>query len=286
VWVLHDGVTDSFFVLSQAWSSTGVRKGGNRVVTSASPAAGPQVMAAAALGDGRLRLAWWDAASAVPAVVTAVIDSAGTVQEGPLPVSAGPITAHDPCIAVDDTGRWAVGWSQSNGTSEDLVWQRFDADGTPTSPSEQISAATPATRRRGGTIAFSGGYVYGAWFDNEIAGKGYDVRLSSLLKSSADIGPEGLMPLTFVLHPNYPNPFNGQTKIAYELARPGRVQLTVFDLLGRTVRHLANGRESAGSHAFVWDGTDDYGQPVASGVYFYRLAAGAHSQTRKMLYLK
>ena len=102
---------------------------------------------------------------------------------------------------------------------------------------------------------------------------------------------ETLTPKETVLLPNYPNPFNPETWIPYRLAEPADVTLTVYDLNGHTVRSLALGHQAAGfyerrSGAAYWDGKNVQGEPVASGVYFYTLAAGAFTATRKMLILK
>ena len=94
------------------------------------------------------------------------------------------------------------------------------------------------------------------------------------------------IPATFALHANYPNPFNPETTIAFDLPQAGRVELQVFDLLGQTVRTLLAQELSAGGHQVVWNGLDASGARVSSGVYFYRLQAGSQVQMRRMLLLK
>jgi len=85
---------------------------------------------------------------------------------------------------------------------------------------------------------------------------------------------------------NHPNPFNPQTTIAFSLAARGRVSLAIYDVSGRIVRTLANETRNAGAYELSWDGLDDSGQTVASGVYFYRLVAPEFTQTKKMVLLK
>ena len=86
---------------------------------------------------------------------------------------------------------------------------------------------------------------------------------------------------------NYPNPFNPTTTILFSLAERGRVVLKVFDVSGRLVRTLADATLSAGAlHRIEWDGRDEGGVSVASGVYFYRLVTGGFNSTRKMVLLK
>ncbi|MFH1687955.1 MAG: FlgD immunoglobulin-like domain containing protein [bacterium] len=84
----------------------------------------------------------------------------------------------------------------------------------------------------------------------------------------------------------YPNPFNESTDISFEIARRSSVDLTVYNVLGQRVRLLVSEDLSAGPHSVSWDGRDDGGRQVASGVYLYRLSVGDHCITRKMLLLK
>lgn len=92
--------------------------------------------------------------------------------------------------------------------------------------------------------------------------------------------------LPFALKQNYPNPFNPSTTIGFELSQASSATLVVFDALGRRVATLLDEATSAGPHEVTWDGTDDAGRSVASGVYFYRLIAGDTGRTRKMMLLK
>ena len=90
---------------------------------------------------------------------------------------------------------------------------------------------------------------------------------------------------------NYPNPFNPETWIPYRLAEDAFVTLTIYDLSGRVVRTLDVGHQVAAvyqsrSKAIYWDGRNEVGESVASGVYFYHLSAGDYSATRKMVILK
>jgi immune inhibitor A len=94
------------------------------------------------------------------------------------------------------------------------------------------------------------------------------------------------LPGDFRLSQNYPNPFNPNTNIQYEMCAPGQVTLEVYDLLGRHVRTLFKGQADVGVSTITWDATEDNGQNVASGVYFYRLVTAASEQTRKMILLK
>ncbi|GAB4372740.1 MAG: hypothetical protein Kow0042_16230 [Calditrichia bacterium] len=95
-----------------------------------------------------------------------------------------------------------------------------------------------------------------------------------------------LTPTAFSLEQNYPNPFNPVTTIRYQLSTASLVELTIYNLNGQKVRTLVNERKPAGNYQIQWDGRDDSGRQVASGVYLYRIRAGAFSQTKKMILMK
>ncbi|MEW5795915.1 MAG: T9SS type A sorting domain-containing protein [Candidatus Zixiibacteriota bacterium] len=102
--------------------------------------------------------------------------------------------------------------------------------------------------------------------------------------SMAAAGPE--LPTAYALAQNYPNPFNPETTIEFSLPTPSAVELTVYNVLGQQVITLVSGEYPAGEHRVIWNGDDDSGVPVASGIYLYRLTVGSTVLTRKMMLLK
>ncbi|MBK7142923.1 MAG: T9SS type A sorting domain-containing protein [bacterium] len=94
------------------------------------------------------------------------------------------------------------------------------------------------------------------------------------------------VPAEFRLEQNVPNPFNPTTVISYTLNSPGRVTLEVYNVYGRQVIKLVDAYQSAGIHDVTWHAVDQSGEPIASGLYFYRLSTGTDVATRKMLLLK
>ena len=89
-----------------------------------------------------------------------------------------------------------------------------------------------------------------------------------------------------VLRQNVPNPFNAQTSIPFDLSSDGRIRLIIYNAVGERVRALVDRTEAAGSHRVTWDGRDDDGRPVASGVYVLQLRAGSSVQARKIALLR
>jgi hypothetical protein len=121
----------------------------------------------------------------------------------------------------------------------------------------------------------------------------------SLLNASFDEGvqaslskevlsPKATLPKAYALGQNFPNPFNPSTTIAYDIPEGKEVQvrLNIYNIRGQLVRTLVNENKSEGSYQIQWDGTNNHGQSVSSGVYLYRIQAGDFNQTRKMVILK
>ena len=132
-----------------------------------------------------------------------------------------------------------------------------------------------------------------SWVDaGAVAGQGYYYKLADIDYNGKKSfhGPvyveAGATPENFALAQNYPNPFNPSTKISFVLPQAGTVHLSIFNTAGQLVRTLHSGEMSAGSHVFLWDGTDARGIRVASGVYLYRLQAGDRVLQKKMLLAK
>ena len=102
--------------------------------------------------------------------------------------------------------------------------------------------------------------------------------------------PERL-PTTTQLLANYPNPFNPETWIPFQLSQDAEVRLAIYDSAGKTVRKMELGHQLAGNYvesnrAIYWDGKTETGEAVSSGTYFYQIEAGDYTETRKMVILK
>jgi hypothetical protein len=98
---------------------------------------------------------------------------------------------------------------------------------------------------------------------------------------------ELVIPKVFALYQNVPNPFNPETVIRYDVPPGGgKVTLRVFDVSGKLVRTMVDDMESPGQKTARWDGTNERGEHVASGIYFYRMTAPGYVEKRKMVFLQ
>jgi flagellar hook assembly protein FlgD len=95
-----------------------------------------------------------------------------------------------------------------------------------------------------------------------------------------------LVPTKFELAQNYPNPFTSETAITYKLNKQSDVLVTIYDILGREVKNYEIGWQSAGVHGILWDGRNDLGERVSTGIYFYKLQMGKESLVNKMVFMK
>ena len=93
-------------------------------------------------------------------------------------------------------------------------------------------------------------------------------------------------PIKFNLQNNFPNPFYPLTTIRYDLPEDGLVNITIYDVMGKTVKYLVNSQKNAGYKSIQWNATNNKGAPVSAGLYLYTIEAGQYRQTKKMVLLK
>jgi hypothetical protein len=138
-----------------------------------------------------------------------------------------------------------------HGYTLDITWQVYASDG--------MDEAEAGNGPR--TITFDAGYALG-------------------------VGDELGVPDVFALHQNYPNPFNPVTTIRFDIPQESHVRMDVYNVLGQRVRTLMNGTMQPGFHAVSWDGTNDMGKPLASGMYIYRIQSSKFTSVKKLVLMK
>jgi len=97
---------------------------------------------------------------------------------------------------------------------------------------------------------------------------------------------EGLIPISFNLYQNHPNPFNPITTIRYDLPEATNVTISIYDMMGREIKSLINTNQNSGYKSVIWNGTNDNGEIVSGGMYFYSIKTNIFSRTKKMILLK
>ena len=170
--------------------------------------------------------------------------------------------------SVDVVLQWATYRDASDQSSLSRLWGGIHP------PADDIPARLIGPRIGADAFALAEGYF-------SADGRGAARRSAALVENSA-----AELPMEFALEQNYPNPFNSGTAIAFDLPYGETVDLTVYTVSGQKVATLVHGTRAAGYHQVLWDGRDEAGAAVASGVYLYHLQVGDQLKTRKMLLLR
>ncbi len=155
---------------------------------------------------------------------------------------------------------------------------------TTTGPDDwsMVCSAGPLNLPSGGDVTVAFAMVHGATLQEFLD----NVDAAQAAYNPATPVTEDLPVKMFRLDQNAPNPFNPQTVLTFEVAAPGRVSLAIYDVAGKLVRTLVDDTRPAGQFEATWNGMDDSGQRVSSGVYFAKYRAGDQEQTRKMTMVK
>lgn len=194
-----------------------------------------------------------------------------------------------PSIAMDADGDFVICWDDGrNGYDDrDIYAQRFFSDGTPWEANYLINQKldVPHPNQQNPSVAVNNGRITFAWDDNRrLKGRNIYAKIVTWDWGKVDV------PKKFALSQNYPNPFNYSTTIHYRLlavgGRPAAVNLKVYNTFGQLVRTVVNEKQLAGDYWVLWDGRNNSGKQVASGIYFYRLKLGKLAKTRKMVLLR
>ena len=151
--------------------------------------------------------------------------------------------------------------------------------------SETVKAALENTAR---SDAFTGTTPNTTWGSGKVDAF---AAVTEVLNTTGISTDHSTITREFVLHQNYPNPFNPTTTILYTIPHASNVQVIIYDILGNAVKTLVNKNMAAGTHTVQWNGTNDAGEQVSSGVYLYRLTVNRTNdipfvKTRKMIFLK
>lgn len=254
---------------------------------SALPSAPTYRVRAIVTDDGSPTLTGQDASNA-----NFTINIPGNETRGPVVlagspgVSPTPITAPNPATLVATISDALTGGSNVTSAEWSVGGAAAPAgSGTAmTGPFGTVQVAVTAALPTGSlplgatTLWIRGRDAVGNW--------GPATGLATQVNGTATAAGEADVALSFALAQNFPNPFERGTSIRFALPEPQDVRLKVFNVEGRLVRTLLDGKRAAGRHVVAWDGTDEGGNAVSSGVYFYRLTAGTRQAERRMTYLR
>ncbi|NOX37834.1 MAG: T9SS type A sorting domain-containing protein [Calditrichaeota bacterium] len=241
---------------------------------------------------GDILVAWIDQDSVLaPSAIYAKLISHGSIQDSlifQLPDGIQFDFHKKISLAMDDDRNWVASWQQVNTNGSRIFAQRFQRFSQPLDTVFQIPRNDKFDQkdiymllRQDQLISF--------WSQLSDLHTGWDIW-SNVLDVNSEITnivrSNEAYNRTVTLIKNYPNPFNSGTTIVYRLSKAAKVEIEIFNLLGQRVRKLVRAQQPAGEYRVFWNGRDDRGKAVSSGIYVYRFQAGEFVHIRKMLLVK
>ncbi len=172
----------------------------------------------------------------------------------------------------------AIQLQQAN--AQDLVLQDTTITTTTTFSANSIAAGPNFTIASNGDVILSAETV--AVIPQFFVVQGGKLQVVSGAPPVSVETEDPIIPDEFIVHQNFPNPFNPETEIRFALTRDSHVVINIYNTLGQQLDTLIDTQYAAGFHSVRWDGKDRNGRPVSSGVYLYQIQAGAFSQVKKM----
>jgi len=201
-----------------------------------------------------------------------------------------------PKIALDKNQTLLVTWEDSRLGHSDIWAQFFYSSNDSMGPDFKVNQDLGTALQFSPACGFSSDYAYFVWSDNRNPGLGFDIYANIYVYKGTEVKPpksiSSAVPKSFSLEQNYPNPFNATTVIKYHLKATNSssnqisTSLKVYNIKGEFVKTLVRQNQAPGIYQITWDGKNEEGQVVSSGVYFYLLEAGEKKEAKKMLLLK
>lgn len=189
-------------------------------------------------------------------------------------------TDNKPLVSLDASGHSTIAWVDGRDNRWDVYIQRYLKDGSPVG--ENINLTNRQKYQWYPDIKLWNDRIYTTWTDDTGVGTGLDIWASVIQW----VRPRDIQ-WSFILNPNYPNPFNISTTFTYYLTMEGYVDLIICNIIGQKIRTITIGHQEFGFHSAIWDGTDNQGRLSPSGVYFCTFRVnGETCQSMKMVLLR
>jgi hypothetical protein len=283
-------------IYAQRYNSSGTRLGSNLKVNDDSGTA--QVVPSIATdSSGNFIIAWQDYRNGNWDIYAQKYNSSGTPQDSNFKVNNDTGTAVQgiPAIAIDGSGNFIVAWEDYRNGNWDIYAQRYSPSGNPLGSNYLVNNPQYASfSQQYPVVVINNPKIYFAWQDDR-RGTGFDIYAKVVDWTWTEVEEEELanLPNSCELSQNYPNPFNPETTIPFSLKVQGSMfkgpmhtTLKIYNILGQAVRILVDEEKLPVNYKIIWDGKDDSGKEVASGIYFYQLKIKEHTETKKMVLLR
>jgi hypothetical protein len=244
-------------------------------------------------GRGDFVVTWVEPLSSSTMVYAQRFDSSGASIDTNLTAVDDPSASPEsPKAALTDDGYLVVAWTDRRALASDIYFQTF-LNGLRQGSNQRVNEENGALQELVDMTARSP-FLYSVWRDNRVPGLGFSIFFNTVNFTETaveDDQDQESLPADFHLSQNYPNPFNPVTRIQYTVGGKHRqsavsITLRIYNVLGQLVRTLVDEERLAGSYQVTWDGKDDQGRELSSGLYLYKLESEDLRVTSRRLFLK
>ncbi|OGC81905.1 MAG: hypothetical protein A2W07_00630 [candidate division Zixibacteria bacterium RBG_16_43_9] len=290
----------TYQVYAQRFNSAGTPLGSNFKVSDLNVTASQASPAAAANWSGDFIITWEDYRNGHFDIYAQRFDSSGSPIDSNFKVNDGAGSAYpyqySPSIAVDvqGSGSFVITWEDGRNGNADIYAQRYDSSASRVRNNYMVNDPQFASfAQTTPDIAVNGSKLFFTWMDTRRGNR--DIYAKIVDWNWTEVEEEELanLPNSYELSQNFPNPFNPYTNISFSLKAQGstlkgsiRTSLIIYNILGQKVKTLLDEEKLPGSYKVIWDGKDDLGKEVASGIYFYQLKTPDYTATKKMILLR
>ncbi|HKZ22688.1 MAG TPA: FlgD immunoglobulin-like domain containing protein [candidate division Zixibacteria bacterium] len=284
-------------IYMQAYDSSGSPLGTNLRVQSDSSNTTQIRPDVARTVSGEFAVSWLETRAAGDFILAQRYDASRQAVDPNLVISdTVAVNPFAPRIALDKNQTLLVTWEDSRLGHSDIRGQFFYSSNDSMGPDFKVNQDLGTALQFTPVCGFSSDYAYFVWSDNRNPGLGFDIYANIYVYKGTEVKPpksiSSAIPKAFALEQNYPNPFNAATVIKYHLKAANSssnqisTSLKVYNIKGELVKTLVQQNQVPGIYQVSWDGKNERGQTVSTGVYFYLLEAGEHKEAKKMLLLK
>jgi len=288
VWL--DGRNGNYDIYAQRYSNVDTAFSGNFKVNDDVGSAVQRNPAVASDSTGNFVVTWEDRRNGNYDIYAQMYSNIGNPIGSNFKVNddEGDSDQNIPSIASNSTGNFVVTWEDRRNGNYDIYAQMYSNIGNPIRSNFKIINDLGYANQNSPEVRLLNNKIYNTWSDNRVGGTGCDVW-ANIIEWDFTVDIENNQPnqvVSYSLDQNYPNPFNPTTTIKYHLPKPAQIVLKIYNVKGQEVRSLVNNTQSVGEKSIVWDGLNNSGQEVSSGVYIYKLQTKDFTQSKKMLLLR
>ncbi len=277
-------------IYAQLYNSQGTALGTNFKINNNTSGGYLQNTSIAALDKGQFVVVWTD--YSYKDIYAQRIAGNGTLIDSTFQVGPDIVPQwQPPAVAADEAGNFIIAWTDNRNqvypdVQIEVFAQRFNNEGTPIGPDFSVSGNSTLPYEYTPDVKLFDNKIYSTWAERDRfdVGTGVDIW-ANVLDWNNPVGIKNdnikAIPTVFSLDQNYPNPFNPTTAIGYQLSVVSQVDLNIYNVLGQKVATLVSKLQAPGQYQISWDAS---GFP--SGLYFYQIRTGKHSEERKMMLLR